>query len=149
MQAEARGAYAACLAAMAWGGHVRRVCITGDNPAVLRHAAACGRLHDPEAGQAVERGLTSLAARGWQATWRLCPRSGNDPAHVAAAEATVWARRMRQEGQTDEAIGVTMHEEGDTRGGRARIEAWERPADLGHLSILLRRAGWVEGPAEG
>ena len=67
--------------AEAWGAHLvvlllherpdgeRRVRISGDNLAVVRHCAAQGRLHSPCAQAVLEPALARLAAEGWRVSW--------------------------------------------------------------------------------
>ena len=78
----------------------RTATIVGDNPAVMRHLASAGRIHDPQLAEELNRALQQLAVRGWNVTWLLSPRQANSAAHEQAQAAREWARVLANQGAT-------------------------------------------------
>ena len=96
--------------AEAWGAHLvalmlrecpdggRRVRISGDNLAVVRHCAAQGRLRRPCAQAILEPVLAGLATGGWSVAWQAIRRRSNMAADALATEGVFWAARLRAGG---------------------------------------------------
>ena len=76
----------------------RRVRISGDNLAVLRHCASQGRLHKPCTQAVLEPVLARLASGGWRVSWQAVRRRSNMAADAEATDGVVWAARLRRDG---------------------------------------------------
>ena len=76
----------------------RRVWISGDNLAVVRHCAARGRLSRPCAQAVLEPVLARLAAGGWQVAWQAIRRRSNMAADGEATAGVFSAARLRRGG---------------------------------------------------
>ena len=94
--------------AEAWGAHLvplllrgqglggeRRVRISGDNLAVVRHCAAQGRLRRPCAQAVLEPALARVAAGGWRVSWQAIRRRSNMAADGEATARVFWAEGWR------------------------------------------------------
>ena len=92
MVAEAHGCSAALalLAQVQAGLRVARV--IGDDPLVVRHGAAVGRIKQIQAESLMAGALSHVAASGWALQWTLVGRDSNQAAHSAANDGAVWAR---------------------------------------------------------
>ena len=95
--------------AEAWGAHLvslllrhhgldgeRRVWISGDNLAVVRHCAAQGRLRKPCAQAVLEPVFGRLAAGGWRVSWQAIRRRSNMAADGEATAGVFWAARFAE-----------------------------------------------------
>ena len=80
--------------------------MAGDNPAVMRHLAGQGRIHDPEICDDLNRMLQHLALANWHITWLLMPRQGNTAAHEEAQEARRQARERADGGNMESFVSV-------------------------------------------
>lgn len=77
----------------------RAVRICGDNPDVVRHGGAVGRLRRREAQVLLEEPLGRIAADGWDTEWTLIPRQANGTAHLLAAAGADRARALQDAGR--------------------------------------------------
>ena len=96
--------------AEAWGVHLvalllrerpdgeRRVRISGDNLAIVRHCAAQGRLHRPCTQAVLEPVLARLASEGWRVSWQAVRRRSNMAADAEATGGVFWAAGLRRSG---------------------------------------------------
>ena len=109
--------------AEAWGAHLvslllrehglrgeRRVRISGDNLAVVRHCAAQGRLRRPCAQAALGPVLARLAAGGWQVTWQAIRLRSNMAADGEATAGVFWAARLRRGGLLERRVRIRWGE---------------------------------------
>ena len=96
--------------AEAWGVHLvalllrerpdgeRRVRISGDNLAIVRHCAAQGRLHRPCTQAVLEPVLARLASEGWRVSWQAVRRRSNMAADAEATGGVFWAAGLHRSG---------------------------------------------------
>ena len=85
-----------CSAALALLGQIqpslRAARVIGDNPLVVRHGAAVGRLRQIQAESLMSGALSLATASGWALQWTLVSRDCNQAAHAAASDGATWAR---------------------------------------------------------
>ena len=96
--AEAWGAHLAALLLRERPDGERRVRISGDNLAVVRHCASQGRLRRPCAQAVLEPVLARLASGGWRVSWQAVRRRSNMAADAEATDGVFWAARLRRDG---------------------------------------------------
>ena len=68
--------------------------IIGDNPLVVRHGAALGRLRHVRAEALMAGALSQSTAGGWALQWTLVGRDSNGAADGAAKDGAIRARAM-------------------------------------------------------
>ena len=90
--AEAHGCAAALdlLASVQAGPRSARV--VGDNPLLIRHGAAVGRLRNLQAEGLMATAMAQATSSGWALAWALVGRESNRAAHSAASDGAAWAR---------------------------------------------------------
>jgi hypothetical protein len=90
--AEAHG----CAAALALLAHVqaglRTARVVGDNPLLIRHGAAVGRLRNLQAESLMATAMAQATSNGWSLAWTLVGRDSNRASHHAASDGAAWAR---------------------------------------------------------
>ena len=90
--AEAHGCAAALdlLANVQAGPRSARV--VGDNPLLIRHGAAVGRLRNLQAEGLMATAMAQATSSGWALAWALVGRESNRASHSAASDGAAWAR---------------------------------------------------------
>ena len=90
--AEAHG----CAAALDLLAHVqaglRSARVVGDNPLLIRHGAAVGRLRNLQAEGLMATAMAQATSSGWALAWTLVGRESNRASHNAASDGATWAR---------------------------------------------------------
>ena len=90
--AEAHG----CAAALALLAHaqagLRTARVVGDNPLLIRHGAAVGRLRNLQAESLMATAMAQATSSGWSLAWTLVGRDSNRASHHAASDGAAWAR---------------------------------------------------------
>ena len=88
-----------CAAALELLAHIRvslrSARVIGDNPLLVRHGAAVGRVRHIQAETLMASALTQATANGWALSWTLVGRDSNRAAHGAASDGAAWARVRR------------------------------------------------------
>ena len=93
--AEAHGCAAALdLLAHAPSG-LRSARVVGDNPLLIRHGAAVGRLRNLLAEGMMATAMAQATTNGWALSWTLVGRENNRASHTAASDGATWARARR------------------------------------------------------
>ena len=90
--AEAYGCSAALALLAQVQASLRSARFIGDNPLVVRHGAAVGRIRQIQAESLMASALALAAANGWALQWTLVGRDSNLAAHGAASDGATWAR---------------------------------------------------------
>ena len=90
--AEAYGCSAALALLAQVQASLRSARVIGDNPLVVRHGAAVGRIRQIQAESLMASALALAAANGWALQWTLVGRDSNLAAHGAASDGATWAR---------------------------------------------------------
>jgi hypothetical protein len=90
--AEAHG----CAAALDLLVHVqaglRSARVIGDNPLLIRHGAAVGRVRNLLAEGLMAAAMAQATTNGWALSWTLVGRESNRASHSAASDGAAWAR---------------------------------------------------------
>ena len=68
--------------------------VIGDNPLVVRHGAALGRLRHIQAEALMANALAQATAGGWALLWTLVGRDSNRAADGAAKDGAIRARAL-------------------------------------------------------
>jgi hypothetical protein len=90
--AEAYGCSAALALLAQVQPSLRIARVIGDNPLVVRHGAAVGRIRQIHAESLMASALSQATANGWALQWTLVGRDSNRAAHGAASDGAMWAR---------------------------------------------------------
>ena len=93
-RAEAHGCRALLLTLESSGARRRRASLAGDNLAVVRHAAAQGRLASQHVQGVIESVLQRVALAGWVLDWAAVRRRFNHAADEQATQGVQWARQL-------------------------------------------------------
>ena len=90
--AEAHGCAAALELLAHFQASLRSARVIGDNPLLVRHGGAVGRVRHIQAEALMASALAQATANGWAPHWTLVGRESNRAAHGAASDGAAWAR---------------------------------------------------------
>ena len=96
--AEAYGCSAALALLAQIQPSLRAARVIGDNPLVVRHGAALGRIRQIQAEALMASALSQVTAEGWALLWTLVGRDSNRAADGAARDGATRARAMADTG---------------------------------------------------
>ena len=102
--AEAYGCSAALALLAQIQPSLRAARVIGDNPLVVRHGAALGRLRQIQAEALMASALSQVTAEGWALQWTLVGRDSNRAAHGAARDGATRARALANTGAGSGAV---------------------------------------------
>ena len=90
--AEAHGCAAALNLLAHAQAELRSARVVGDNPLLIRHGAAVGRLRNLQAEGLMATAMAQATSNGWALAWTLVGRESNRASHNAARDGAAWAR---------------------------------------------------------
>jgi hypothetical protein len=90
--AEAHGCAAALDLLVHAAAGLRSARVVGDNPLLIRHGAAVGRVRNLQAEGLMATAMAQATTNGWALSWTLVGRECNRASHSAASDGAAWAR---------------------------------------------------------